>query len=85
MKFIQHLLRARRKRNAAHELRGLSPDLLNDIGINPADVDKVAAKMLSSDELPPQQPHALLFKTALFLPIDWPGQAPARKPQCRPA
>ncbi|MBZ8135205.1 DUF1127 domain-containing protein [Afifella sp. IM 167] len=75
MRFISEMRKARRRRQAAHDLRGLSPDLLADIGIEPDHVDEAAQAMAaggtSGRGIRPE-PDRLLYKAALFMPLDWP-------------
>ncbi|WP_026379532.1 DUF1127 domain-containing protein [Afifella pfennigii] len=81
MQFIQNMMRARRRRKAAQELRGLSPEILRDIGIEPDQVGRVAADMAAGRETEMEryrrpEPDALLYKASLFMPIDWAGPKP---------
>jgi len=78
MRFISEMRKARRRREAAHDLRGLSPDLLADIGIEPDQVEEVAHKMEAGGADRPGRyrkpgPDRILYKAAMFMPMDWPA------------
>jgi uncharacterized protein YjiS (DUF1127 family) len=78
MNILANVLRARRRRLAASQLRALPPHLLSDIGVEPDRIDETVSQILAAQaaaEAPAIRPASepLAFKpAALSHTGDWP-------------
>ncbi len=76
MHIIENIREAHRRRQAARDLRALSPDVLRDIGIEPDRIDAAVSQMLAAKPAvrtaASALPAALHAKTAVIAGGAWP-------------